>query len=154
MLGLVDTNCDPTGVDYVIPSNDDAIRAIKLLTAKIADAVLEGKALRKDLPEEERAEPEPVGRRPAAPAAEDFADEDLLGEATLAKLMSGDYDEEMRAAGLAEAATAEAAAGTPVEAGVEAPVEAPVDAAVETPQPESSAEETKPAEAPDGGSPA
>jgi len=150
VLGLVDTNCDPTGVDYVIPSNDDAIRAIKLLTAKIADAVLEGKALRKDLPEEERAEPEPAGRRPAAPAAEDFADEDLLGEATLAKLMSGDYDEEKRAAGLAEAATAEAAAGTPVEAGVEAPVEA----AVETPQPESSTEETKPAEAPDGGSPA
>jgi hypothetical protein len=64
--------------------------------------------------------------------------------------MSGDYDEEMRAASLAEAATAEAAAGTPVEAGVEAPVEA----AVETPQPENSAEETKPAESPDGGSPA
>jgi hypothetical protein len=95
-----------------------------------------------------------VGRRPSAPAAEDFADEDLLGEATLAKLMSGDYDEEMRAASLAEAATAEAAAGTPVEAGVEAPVEAPVESAVETPQPENSAEETKPAESPDGGSPA
>ena len=48
VVALVDTNCDPSGVDYVIPSNDDAIRAIKLLTGKIADAVLEGRALRKD----------------------------------------------------------------------------------------------------------
>jgi len=43
----VDTNCDPRGVDYVIPSNDDAIRAIKLLVGKIADAVIEGKAMNK-----------------------------------------------------------------------------------------------------------
>ena len=97
VLGLVDTNCDPSGVDYVIPSNDDAIRAIKLLTGKVADAVLEGKALRKDLPEEEREEI-PAGRRTAAVEAVEFADEDLLGEATLAKLQSGDYDEELRAA--------------------------------------------------------
>jgi small subunit ribosomal protein S2 len=125
VLALVDTNCDPTGVDYVIPSNDDAIRAIKLLTAKIADAVLEGKALRKDIPEEEHAEPEPAGRRGAAPAAEDFADEDLLGEATLAKLLSGDYDED-QAAAKAEAATAETPeAGAPaVEEKPAAPEEA------------------------------
>ncbi len=97
VLALVDTNCDPSGVDYVIPSNDDAIRAIKLLTAKVADAVLEGKALRKDLPEEERDEL-PAARRVAAVEAVEFADEDLLGEATLAKLQSGDYDEELRAA--------------------------------------------------------
>jgi small subunit ribosomal protein S2 len=103
VLALVDTNCDPSGVDYVIPSNDDAIRAIKLLTAKVADAVLEGKALRKDLPEEEREGAElPAARRGAAVEAIDFADEDLLGEATLAKLQSGDYDEDLKAA-LAEA---------------------------------------------------
>ena len=48
VIALVDTNCAPGGVDYVIPSNDDAIRAIKLLVGKIADAVLEGKAMRKD----------------------------------------------------------------------------------------------------------
>ncbi|HZW04069.1 MAG TPA: 30S ribosomal protein S2, partial [Anaerolineaceae bacterium] len=53
VIALVDTNCNPTNVDYVIPSNDDAIRAIKLLVGKIADAVLEGKALRKDEAEEE-----------------------------------------------------------------------------------------------------
>lgn len=43
IVAIVDTNCDPDEVDYVIPGNDDAIRAVKLLTAKMADAVLEGR---------------------------------------------------------------------------------------------------------------
>jgi small subunit ribosomal protein S2 len=43
IVAIVDTNCDPDEVDYVIPGNDDAIRAVKLLTEKMADAVLEGK---------------------------------------------------------------------------------------------------------------
>ncbi|MGM9927542.1 MAG: 30S ribosomal protein S2 [Bacillus sp. (in: firmicutes)] len=43
LVGIVDTNCDPDEIDYVIPANDDAIRAVKLLTAKIADAILESK---------------------------------------------------------------------------------------------------------------
>ena len=43
IVAIVDTNCDPDEIDYVIPGNDDAIRAVKLLTAKIADAMLEGK---------------------------------------------------------------------------------------------------------------
>ncbi|MBC9783445.1 30S ribosomal protein S2 [Heliobacterium chlorum] len=42
LVGIVDTNCDPDEIDYVIPGNDDAIRAVKLLTAKMADGVLEG----------------------------------------------------------------------------------------------------------------
>ncbi len=42
VVAIVDTNCDPDMIDYVIPGNDDAIRAIRLLSAKIADAVLEG----------------------------------------------------------------------------------------------------------------
>ncbi len=42
VVALVDTNCDPDLIDYIIPSNDDAIRAIRLLTSRIADAVLEG----------------------------------------------------------------------------------------------------------------
>jgi small subunit ribosomal protein S2 len=45
IVGVVDTNCNPEEIDYVIPGNDDAIRAIKLLTSVIADAVLEGKKL-------------------------------------------------------------------------------------------------------------
>ena len=94
VIALVDTNCDPRKVDYVIPSNDDAIRAIKLLTGKIADAVLEGWAMRKDVVEEE----EEAGRaeRPArrVPVVLEMTDEELLGEATLAKLQSGDFDHE------------------------------------------------------------
>jgi small subunit ribosomal protein S2 len=43
IVGIVDTNCDPDEIDYVIPGNDDAIRAIKLLASKMADAILEGK---------------------------------------------------------------------------------------------------------------
>jgi small subunit ribosomal protein S2 len=42
VVAIVDTNCDPEDIDYVIPGNDDAIRAIRLFTQKIADAVLEG----------------------------------------------------------------------------------------------------------------
>jgi small subunit ribosomal protein S2 len=82
VIALVDTNCDPSNVDYVIPSNDDAIRAIKLLVAKIADAAIEGKAQRKDVEEEV-----PVARAvtPSVEEAE-LSDEELLGAATLAKL--------------------------------------------------------------------
>ncbi|MCY7492181.1 30S ribosomal protein S2 [Bacillus safensis] len=43
IIGIVDTNCDPDEIDVVIPANDDAIRAVKLLTAKMADAILESK---------------------------------------------------------------------------------------------------------------
>jgi small subunit ribosomal protein S2 len=43
IVGIVDTNCDPDDVDYVIPANDDAIRAIKLITSSMADAVIEGR---------------------------------------------------------------------------------------------------------------
>lgn len=43
VVGIVDTNCDPDEVDYVIPGNDDAIRAVKLIAGKIADAVIEGR---------------------------------------------------------------------------------------------------------------
>lgn len=59
IVATVDTNCDPDEIDHVIPANDDAIRAVKLLTAKIADAVLEG---RQGMQVEE------------APAAEEAAD--------------------------------------------------------------------------------
>jgi small subunit ribosomal protein S2 len=43
VVGIIDTNCDPDGIDYVIPGNDDSIRSIKLILSKVADAILEGK---------------------------------------------------------------------------------------------------------------
>ena len=46
IVAMVDSNCDPDPIDYIIPANDDAIRAIKLITSKIADAVIEGQQMR------------------------------------------------------------------------------------------------------------
>ncbi len=93
VLALVDTNCNPQNIDYVIPSNDDAIRAIKLLVAKVADAVLEGKAMRKDedFDAEDRLTPASVSVLAGRPSRmvdmdDDSSDEDLLGKSTLAKL--------------------------------------------------------------------
>ena len=94
VLALVDTNCDPRGVDYVVPSNDDAIRAIKLLVGKIADAVIEGKAVNKEEDETGTAVEGAAEARPAAAARprmeeeSDLEDKDLLGASTLAKLGS------------------------------------------------------------------
>jgi small subunit ribosomal protein S2 len=51
----VDTNCDPDVIDYVVPGNDDAIRAIKLIASKVAEAVLEGKQKRQDKAEGKEA---------------------------------------------------------------------------------------------------
>jgi small subunit ribosomal protein S2 len=85
VIAIVDTNCDPTPVDYIIPANDDAIRAIRLLSTKMADAVIEGKEMNKD----------------QAEAEAEVSEEDLmyLGEATLAKIRSGALDFEAVNAG-------------------------------------------------------
>ena len=90
VIALVDTNCDPTPVDYVIPANDDAIRAIKLIVAKMADAVIEGRAKYKEEHGDEGAKEGAEGEYAAEAEAKD---EDLLGQATLAKLASGAFTE-------------------------------------------------------------
>ena len=59
IVGIVDTNCDPDEIDYVIPGNDDAIRAVKLIAGKMADAVLEGRQGAQD-GEEQAAEEAPA----------------------------------------------------------------------------------------------
>lgn len=56
IIGMVDTNCDPTPIDYLIPANDDAIRAIRLIVNKLADAVVEGQQIREALLAEEEEE--------------------------------------------------------------------------------------------------
>jgi small subunit ribosomal protein S2 len=60
LVATVDTNCDPDGIDYIVPSNDDAIKAIKVICSRIADAVLEGKMLAEagETKETEAEEPE------------------------------------------------------------------------------------------------
>ena len=85
VIAMVDTNCDPKNIDYVIPSNDDAIRAIKLLVGKMADAVMEGKAIRaKEAAEEElEAEQMPAEVSRFIEDEEELEDEELLGASTL-----------------------------------------------------------------------
>jgi small subunit ribosomal protein S2 len=118
IVALVDTNCNPLNVDYVIPSNDDAIRAIKLLVAKIADAVLEGKAMRKEDESEQpvaadvKSDGKPKSRGPRKPVVETDQDENigedtLLGESTLAKLNVSRKVDDVPAASEAPVAKAE-----------------------------------------------
>jgi small subunit ribosomal protein S2 len=76
VLAMVDTNCDPDLVDLIIPSNDDAIRAIKLVVNHMADAVNEGYQIRQAVRADEEVQ----------------EDEKYLGAATLAKLRSGEFD--------------------------------------------------------------
>jgi small subunit ribosomal protein S2 len=139
VVAMVDTNCNPQGIDYVIPSNDDAIRAIKLLVAKVADSVLEGKAMRKDQEPEEPAENIGEGAadsaRPRKTAhvveSEDDVEEGaLLGESTLAKLSATRKPEDV-----AVESTPSPVAGEPALEVAPAPPE-PAGVAAETPSSE------------------
>jgi small subunit ribosomal protein S2 len=76
VLAMVDTNCDPDPINFVIPSNDDAIRAINLIVSHMSDAVSEGMQIQQATQVDE----------------EIMEDEKYLGAATLAKLRSGDYE--------------------------------------------------------------
>lgn len=87
VIAMVDTNCDPDVIDFIIPSNDDAIRAIKLITSKLADAAIEGRAMREEaLVEEISGYTEEDAYGDYDDYDEDLTDEDLLGAATLAKI--------------------------------------------------------------------
>lgn len=114
VLGLVDTNCDPTVIDHVIPSNDDAIRAIKLMVSYIADAALEGGALRQDKQSQEGTvkDAKTTSRRRRGEAVtEELTDAELLGEATLTKVAA----EQAKAEAEAVAKAAKDAAAPPAE---------------------------------------
>ncbi|MCG7419896.1 30S ribosomal protein S2 [Macrococcus epidermidis] len=72
IVGIVDTNCDPDEIDYVIPANDDAIRAVKLLTGKMADAILEGRqgVSNEEVAAEQNIDLTETAEEPAAEATE------------------------------------------------------------------------------------
>jgi small subunit ribosomal protein S2 len=88
VMALADTNSDPDVIDYIIPANDDAVRAVKLLLAALADAVIEGQGMRKseDLTPEEVVVGEEGDLSAFAKEAEPEDDEMYLGASTLAKL--------------------------------------------------------------------
>lgn len=107
IIAMVDTNCNPDEIDYPIPANDDAIRAIRLLTAKMADAVLEGRQQREAelAAREEEAASEAGVVAAAEPAEEaeevivpaDFKDVEeamLAGELDIEDLEVDEHDEE------------------------------------------------------------
>ena len=75
IVGMCDTNCDPDDVDYVIPSNDDAIRSVKLIAGKMADAVIEGKQGESMAEADAETEAEAPAEEEAAEAAEETAEE-------------------------------------------------------------------------------
>jgi len=85
VIAIVDTNCNPDPIDYLIPANDDAIRAIKLITMKMADAVLDGMALRKANAEYEEEQ--------GGAAEFGVEDEKYLSAATLARLRKLSFED-------------------------------------------------------------
>ena len=102
VIGIVDTNSDPDGVDYVIPGNDDAIRAIKLYVAAVADAVIAGKSAGGEVVAadefvevtEPEAEPAPAAEASEAPAEEGTpAEEPAEAPAAEAESAAGDEAE-------------------------------------------------------------
>ncbi|HEY8624943.1 MAG TPA: 30S ribosomal protein S2, partial [Solirubrobacteraceae bacterium] len=131
IIGLVDTNCDPEGIDYVIPGNDDAIRSCAAVTAAIGDVVAQGHNIfraeeEKARLERERQEAEERARREAEEQARREAEEQAQREA------------EERARSEAEAQAATPAAEAPAAAAAEAPAAvapAPSATAPEAPTP-------------------
>lgn len=89
VVAVVDTNCDPDEVDYVIPGNDDALRAIRLFTNKVADAVVEGRSLAT----EQDFTPERVVTEEGA-SIEDFAGYNQFDPQQLDQLMSESLSDE------------------------------------------------------------
>ena len=80
VVAVVDTNCDPTEVDYVIPGNDDALRAIRLFASKVADSVIEGAQV---LTDKQAAELVAPAEAPVAEAAAEAAEEEESSEAAV-----------------------------------------------------------------------
>jgi small subunit ribosomal protein S2 len=126
IVSLVDTNCDPDVIDYPIPSNDDAIRAIKLITSRMADAVLEGL----------------TAREFAEQAALEAEDVEVSAYTETGYVASPDEPSP------AEVAAAEAAAAEEEAAAEEAAAPAPA-AEVPAPAPEAKAETQAPAAEPE-----
>jgi small subunit ribosomal protein S2 len=132
IIGLVDTNCDPDGIDYVVPGNDDAIRSCALITRAVGDVVSQGHNVfreeeerarlereRQEAEERARQEAEEQARREAEEQARQAAEERARREAEELER------QEAEARARAEAAAAEAAQSAPADAPQAATAEAP-----------------------------
>ncbi len=153
IIGLVDTNCDPDGIDFVIPGNDDAIRSCALITQAIGQVVSEGRSVFRAEEERARKEAEERARIEAEARAKREAEEQAKREAEeQAKKEAAEREAAARAAAAAAQAPAAPAAAAPAPApaaAAPAPAEATAEAVApaEAPAPAAPAEAPAPAEA-------
>jgi small subunit ribosomal protein S2 len=153
IIGLVDTNCDPDGIDFVIPGNDDAIRSCATITRAIGERVGEGagvyraeqERLRAEAEERARRDAEERARRDAEQAAEAAAAQEAEAAAAAARAAEAAAAAERAAASAPPVAEVPATQAPPAAA----PPEAAAPAAAATPQPEPVAEPAAPAVEPE-----
>jgi small subunit ribosomal protein S2 len=160
IIGLVDTNCDPDGIDYVVPGNDDAIRSCALITRAVGDVVSQGHNVfreeeerarlereRQEAEERARQEAEEQARREAEERARQEAEEQARREAEELER------QEAEARAREEAAAAEAAQSAPADAPQPTATEAPAAATAPAPDPPAPAEAAAPAPEPAAAAP-
>ncbi len=143
IIGLVDTNCDPDGVTYVIPGNDDAIRSCALITHAIGDVAADGRAVFRAEEERARREAEEQARRQAEEQARREAEEHARQEAEEAAAKAAADQAAQEAAPQEAAARAPAPASAPQEPAAPAPAPAAApQSQAQDPAPDVSPEET------------
>jgi small subunit ribosomal protein S2 len=123
IIGLVDTNCDPDGIDYVIPGNDDAIRSCALITKAIGDVVSQGRSVFRAEEQKAREEAEEKARIEAEARAKRQAEEQAAREAEEAVKKEAEEKAAAQAQQAAAAKAAEAAKATAAESAKETPAE-------------------------------
>ncbi len=123
IIGLVDTNCDPDGIDFVIPGNDDAIRSCSLITRAIGDVVAEGRSVFRAEEERARQEAEERARVEAEARAKREAEEDAARREA-EEQAAQQAQERLAAQQAAAAAAAEAAPAAPQAAPATGPAQA------------------------------
>jgi len=133
IIGLVDTNCDPDGIDFVIPGNDDAIRSCSLITRAIGDVVAEGRNVFRAEEERARQEAEERARAEAEARAKREAEEDAARRE--AEEQAAQQAQERLAAQQAAAAAASAAEPAPATPEAAAPAKVAPQAAEAVPAP-------------------
>jgi small subunit ribosomal protein S2 len=143
IIGLVDTNCDPDGIDFVIPGNDDAIRSCALVTRALGRVVAEGRSLFRAEEERARAEAEERARVEAEARAKREAEEQAKREAEEAAAREAE-EKAAKEAEQAQASAAQPPAGAAQQSAPEPAAAAPEAPAPEAPAPEASAPSEQP----------
>jgi small subunit ribosomal protein S2 len=157
IIGLVDTNCDPDGIDYVVPGNDDAIRSCTAITKAIGDVVAQGHSVfraeeERARLERERQEAEERARREAEEAARRAAEEAAAAAAAAAEAAAAEAAQAAQAAQAAASASASGATNAPAAPPAAKPESARVAPEANTdpaPQPGTEAKAPEPAAAPE-----